>query len=66
MNSTGRATIQDAPDGCGYHIHYVDRMGCPTYAACSNYRQAQAFAAAVERDDDDAMNGRISLFLATR
>lgn len=56
------AVITDAPNGCGYRVTYVDRTSCETYATMGDYGQAKRFAAAVERDDDDAMNGRTQPF----
>jgi hypothetical protein len=62
MTKTQKAAITDAPNGCGYRVTYIDREGCSTYATMSDYGQAKRFAAAVERDDNDAMNGRTRPF----
>jgi hypothetical protein len=62
MASTSQPKIEDAPDGCGYVIRYIDRDGCKTSARATDYGQAQRFAAAVARNDNDAMNGRIGMF----
>ncbi len=62
MSTSQIAQIKDAPNGCGYHVHYTDRTGCPSYALATSYQQAERFAAAVASDDNDAMNGRIGKF----
>jgi hypothetical protein len=62
MEISETVRIEDAPGNLGYRIHYVDREGVETYATTGDYSRAKSFAAAVKADDNDAMNGRISMF----